>query len=84
MNKLQIYTLALAKASRGNPVVSTCTVIIFYVMLSFCESQIEFLIFGERFVHWLDPVFNIIFISYSAYAVWYCAALNESEERDKP
>jgi len=80
MTKLQKMTLALAKASNGNPVISTATVMLFFVMFNMLEAGIEKLIFGERFEHWLDPFFMLAFIAYSAYAVWWCAVFNGSKE----
>ena len=80
MNKLQKMTYTLAKASNGNPVLSTATVMLFYVMFSIFECGIEKLIFGERFEHWLDPVFQLCFIAYAAYAVFWCAVFNCNKE----
>ena len=80
MTQLQKMTLALAKASNGNPVISTATVMLFFVMFNMLEAGIEKLIFGERFEHWLDPFFMLAFIAYSAYAVWWCAVFNGSKE----
>lgn len=68
--------MALAAASDGSPVMSTLTVMLFYVMFNLVEAQIEKVFFGERFEHWLDPIFGLAFISYSAYAVWACAKFN--------
>ncbi len=80
MNKLQTATLALAKASDGNPVFSTGTIMLFFVMFSIFEASIERLVFGEQFEHWLDPFFMLVFIAYSAYSVWWCAVFNGSKE----
>lgn len=80
MNRLQTATMALAKASSGNPVMSTATVMLFYVMFNLVLASIEKLIFGERFEHWLDPVFASAFIAYSAYSVYYCALFNSRKE----
>lgn len=80
MNQLEKFTLALARASNGNPVISTATVMLFFVMFNMLEAGVEKLIFGERFEHWLDPVFMLAFIAYSAYAVWWCAVFNGSKE----
>jgi len=66
----------LAKACEGNPVLTTCTIFIFYVFFTILEAGIENLIFGEQFEHWLDPIFNGCFIAYSAYAVCACAKHN--------
>lgn len=80
MKKLQNMTYSLAKASNGNPVISTATVMLFYVMFNLLEVSLETLIFGERFHHWLDPLFQLAFIAYSAYAVWWCAVFNGTKE----
>jgi len=80
MNKLQKMTYSLAKASDGNPFTSTITVMLFYFMFNIFEAGIEKLIFGEHFEHWLDPVFQLSFIAYSAYAVWWCAVFKSSKE----
>jgi hypothetical protein len=80
MNKLEKATFALAKASSGNPVLSTATVMLFYVMFNLLEANIEKLLFGERFEHWLDPILMLVFIAYSGYAVWWCAIFNASKE----
>lgn len=76
MDRLKLATLGLAKSADGNPVLTTATIMLFYVMFNIFEGQIERLIFGERFEHWLDPFFVFCFIAYSAYAVWCCAILN--------
>ncbi len=65
--------LAVAKSANGNPVTAVLTVMLFYCMFTFVEASIERLIFGERFEHWLDPVFGCAFICYAAYVVWMCA-----------
>ena len=73
MNKLQAGTLALARASDGNPVFSTLTVMLFWVMFNVLEALVETLMWGKPFEHWFDVVATAAFIAYSAYAVWYCA-----------
>jgi len=83
MNKLEKATLALARASNGNPVLSTLTVMLFFVMFNVLEATIEKLMFGERFEHWLDPFFMLAFIAYSAYSVWWCSIFNSIKERDE-
>lgn len=74
----QIYHSAmnLARAAKGNPVISTATVMLFYVMFNFMEAMIETLIFGERFEHWLDPLFQLAFMAYAAFSVYACAIHN--------
>lgn len=80
MNKLETITLTLARASNGNPVISTATILLFFVMFNLLEAAIETMVFGSRFEHWLDPIFIMAFIAYSAYAVWWCAIYNESKK----
>lgn len=83
MNKLKHSSLILAKASKGNPALATVTVILFYVMFNTLESVIEFLLFGKRFEHWVDVLFGIIFIAYSAYCVYWCAIYNLMDESNE-
>lgn len=73
-----IYTsaMALASASKGNPVISTVTVMLFYLMFNILEAGIETLLFGDRFEHWLDPAFQLMFMAYAAFSVYACAAHN--------
>lgn len=73
---LRKSVLILAQACDANPLLTTGTVILFYIYFNFLEAMIEALIFGERFLHWLDPIFACIFIVYSAYAVYGCALYN--------
>lgn len=67
---------ALGLASKGNPFVAVATVILFYFMFTVLEAGVEKLIFGNRFEHWLDPVFNVAFIFFAAVTVWQCAVIN--------
>ncbi len=80
MNKFKKVSFALAMASEGNPVLTTITIMLFYVMINMLECQIERLIFGERFEHWLDPIIVLSCIAYSAYLVWACAVYNTQEK----
>lgn len=79
MIRLQLATLALARAADGNPVISTATIMLFSLMFNLLAGCVETLIWGERFVHWLDPLFLLFWIGYSAYAVWMCAVHNASK-----
>lgn len=79
MGKLHDSTMALASASKGNPAISTATVILFYFLFNTVEAGIESLIFGKRFPHLLDAVFGIGFIAYAAYSVWACAIWNTEQ-----
>jgi len=76
---LHSSSLKLAAASGGNPVVSTATVMLFFVFFNIFEGTIETLIFGERFQHWLDPIFSLIFIAYAGHAVVSCAIFNSEK-----
>jgi len=73
MKKIELWFWALATASKGNPFLSVITVMLFYVMFNLLESQLERLIFGDRFLHWADPFIALMFIAASAYSVWMCA-----------
>ena len=72
--------LVLAKASDGNPIITTIVVYLFFLLFTMAEQCIEKLIFGERFEHWLDPIFIGFFIAYSAYAVYGCALYKTAQE----
>jgi hypothetical protein len=69
-------SMILAKAANGNPVVSTVTVMLFYLIFNTIEANIEALLFGERFEHWADVVFQLAFIAYAALSVCTCAIHN--------
>ena len=71
----------LATASQGNPVTSTATVMLFYCIFVVIEATVESLLFGERFEHWLDVIFQIMFMAYSAYSVYACALFNSIKDR---
>ena len=76
MRKIYHSAIVLARASGGNPVISTATVMLFYVMFNIAEAGAERLMFGERFEHWLDLVFQLAFMAYAAMSVYACAAYN--------
>lgn len=80
MNAIQNSALTLAKAANGNPIITTVTVFLFYLFFNLLEAMVEKLMFGERFEHWLDPLFIGAFIFYSAYAVYACALYNSATE----
>ena len=71
---------SLAKASGGNPVISTITVMLFSLMVNVLEAKMEVLLFGDRFDHWGDPLLTVLGIAYSAYAVYWCAELNSKKD----
>lgn len=80
MNTLDKVTLTLVEASKGSPVTAIAVIMLFYLMFNLLEAMIEKLIFGERFEHWLDPIFICLFIAYAGYAVFFCAAYQLSKQ----
>jgi len=81
VNKIQQATYRLAQACEGSPISSTVVVMLFFLMFNMVEANIEKLIFGERFEHFLDPIFALAFIGYSAYAVYWCAVFNSTKNK---
>lgn len=67
---------AVGLASKGNPIVGFLTVFLFWLMFSILEAGVEKLIWGARFVHWLDPIFMLAFMAYAGLVVWKCAVIN--------
>lgn len=87
LKPITIFAYAIAVASKGNPVLATMTVMGYWGMFIFFEVGIERLIWGERFEHWLDPIFSIGFMAFAAHAVWQCAivqTINKEEARREP
>lgn len=80
MKFIKTSAITLAKASKANPLISTATILLYYVFFSILEMGVEILIFGDRFEHWLDPIFVIAFMAYSSYTAWVCAVINETEK----
>lgn len=76
MNYLAGSGIILAASVEGSAIKAVLLVILYWAMFNVVESSIEKLIFGERFIHFLDPVFACMFIAYSGYAVWHCALYN--------
>lgn len=76
MKHIYNSSMIIARASKGSPVLSVATVMLFYLMFNMFESGVERIIFGERFEHWLDIVFRLGFISYAAFSVYSCAIYN--------
>ena len=71
--------MTLSRSANGNPVITTVVVALFFLGFNMIEAQIETLIWGERFEHWLDPIFGAAFIAYAAYAVYACAVFNSTQ-----
>lgn len=80
MNWLRKSAHTLVAACKGDPVFTTITTGLFWLAFNCFEGMIEKLIFGERFEHWLDPVFALVFIAWSAYAVYWCAVYNSASK----
>lgn len=79
MNFLQKFFKELAASSKGNPVLSVATIMLFFVFFNMLEASIEQLIWGERFHHILDPFFTIVFMGFAAHSVWACAEFNSTK-----
>lgn len=84
IEKLSLWVIGsgrvIARASDNNPIVATLTVWMFYVAFTLFESVIEALIWGDRFEHWFDPAFILLFMWYSACVVWWCAKLRGEDD----
>ena len=80
-----LYRMAqrIAISSEGNPVIAVITVILFWLAFNVIEAAVETLIFGDRFVHWIDPLAGIAFISYAAWCVWICAEVKVVKGENK-
>lgn len=76
INFISKSAMTVAKASNGNPAIAMVVVIMFCFMFSTLGAGVERLIFGERFEHWLDPIFSACFIFYSGLCVFSCSRLN--------
>lgn len=75
------FASRLAVACDGNPVLAIISVFLFYVFFSLLEAMIEKLVWGERFEHWLDPLFIGVFMAYAGWVVWVCAEVQVSKMR---
>jgi hypothetical protein len=73
-------TLYLCKACDESPIFTTVMIFLAMVFFNMLEALVEKLIFGERFEHWLDPLFMGCFIAWAAYAVYLCAQLKIAKE----
>ena len=76
MNMLIKSIKVLVMAADGSPLRVVGVVFMAYLMFNMLLATIERLIFGERFEHWLDPVFIIFFAAYGSLSVYQCAAYN--------
>jgi len=81
VNKVQLMTFRLAQSCDGNPIFTTVLVMLFFVMFNVLEATAESLIFGAPFKHFLDVIFQLAFIGYAAYAVYWCAVFNIEKQK---
>ena len=79
MGVIRDSALVVAVAANGNPVIATIVNMLFFLAFTSLEAQVEELIWGARFHHWMDPVFALAFIAYAAYTVYACALFNSGE-----
>lgn len=66
----------VALAAGGNVFLAVLTVFLFYIPFSMIEAMVEKMIWGDRFEHWLDPLFMLAFMSFACTVVWACAQYN--------
>ena len=78
-NFIEESAYVLAESANGNPITTTLVIMLFYIMFNVLEATIEKVLFGERFEHFLDPFFALMFIAYAAYAVMACAFFNSAK-----
>ena len=81
MRILRRMAQRIAVAADGNPVIASVTVALFWIAFNIVEATAERLIFGDRFEHWLDPVFGLAFMAYAAWCVWICAEVQVGKSR---
>lgn len=72
MKYIEDSSQGLAAASRGNPVTVVFIIAVAFIAFNLLEATIEKLIFGERFEHWLDPLFLMAFIWYAIICLIAC------------
>ena len=81
MKFLRKMTIRLVLSCDANPFLCVAMVMLFFVMFNVLEWTVEKLLFGQGFVHWLDPLFQLCFIAYSGYVVHMCACYREEIDR---
>ena len=67
----------LTQAVNGDPIFAVMLIALFYVAFNHLEETIEKLIYGERFTHFLDPIFIVAFTAYAGYCVYLCSELTK-------
>lgn len=73
----------IARSSGGNPVLAMLVVFGFWVALNLVAGQVETLIWGSPFPHWMDVVVLVTAIIYAAACVWYCAVINVVRDKQQ-
>ena len=77
-------TVYLAFSCDKNPILTTIMISLAMIVFNMVEGTVETLIFGDRFEHWLDPLFMCIFIAWGAYATYICAVLKMLDPGSPP
>ena len=84
MKKL-IYRSAkyLCASAKYNPIMALALTWMFYLLFTLAEAQVETLIWGDRFEHWLDPVFFVLLALYQFAVIEVCAIINETKKDEE-
>jgi len=75
--------IVIARSSGGNPVLAMLVVFGFWAALNLVATQVETLIWGSTFPHWMDVVVLVATIIYAAACVWFCAVINVVIDRQQ-
>jgi hypothetical protein len=67
----------LTQAVNGDPIFAVILIMLSYLAFNHLEETVEKLIYGERFTHFLDPIFITAFTAYAVYCVYLCSELNK-------
>lgn len=78
MGMFKFLAQALVDAADGSVLRVLIVIWIAYAAVTMIECQIEKLIWGERFEHFLDPIILTLFFVFAAYSVYMCALYNRS------
>lgn len=81
IQKVRRSAFVIANSTDRNPVFACVLVAIFYIGFNALEAMIEQIIFGERFLHWLDPTFAACFIMYAGVVVQWCSVIKSYENK---
>ena len=77
MNILRQPARILARACDGNALRAILVIFVLGIMAFFIEEAGMHLLWDGRFLHWLDPVFMLVFIGYALLTIWECAFYND-------